>query len=134
MFPSLIFSIIQKNNMYIFISIIFIAELIIAYQLISLIMKLDRKICDINDCVCEFNPLAHTFMRYIRIQAAAFSEKITKVINFINRQKEKTMIKVLIAISINAVILVFRVKKIKVRKVVRLAAAVADIAADLSLL
>lgn len=118
--------------MYIFITIVFIAELIIAFQLISLIIKADKKVCDINDCVTEFNPLAKTCMEYARCLSNTFSSNIQKGINFFKKQREKIVIKTLITISIYGLLIAFRLKKIKIKKIGKLIGAIRDIAIDLA--
>lgn len=120
--------------MYTLIAIIFIAELIIAHKIISLIMKFDRKVCDINECVLEFNPLATTFMRYVRLQAIAISDKILKVIKFINEQKQKTFVKIIFIIGINIAFILFNIRRIKSKRISNLAIALLDLAFDLKVL
>lgn len=118
--------------MYIFITIIFIAELIIALQLILLILRVDKKICDINDCVKEFNPLAETCMEYIKCLRLSFGEKFKQTVEFVKKQREKIVIKTMITVGIYAVLILFKVKKIKFKKIGRLAGAIRDIALDLA--
>lgn len=116
------------------ISIIFIAELIIAYQLVSLIVKLDKKVCDINDCVLEFKTLAETFMRYARLLIANLTNRIKDVICVINKRKEETFIKILLFIAINGILITFKIKKVKPNKILKLALAIIDIANDMSII
>ncbi len=118
--------------MYIFITIIFIAELIIALQLIMLIMKIDKKVCDINDCVKEFNPLVETCMEYIKCLRLSFGEKIKKTVEYIKKQREKIIVKTMITVGIYAILIIFKVKKIKFKKIGKLAGAIRDIAIDLA--
>jgi hypothetical protein len=114
------------------IAIVFIAELIIAFQLISLIMKADRKVCDINACVKEFNPLAETCMQYIRCVTTTFTTNVKKCVEFIQKQKSKLIIKTIITVAIYAGLFLFKFKKIKIRKIGNLAVAIRDIMLDLT--
>lgn len=117
--------------MYMLIAIVFIAELIIALQLIALIMKADRKICDLNACVNVFNPLAETCMQYIRCVTTTFTANVNKGIKFIQKQKSKIITKTIITVAIYAGLFLFKFKKIKIKKVKNLAGAIRDLAVDL---
>lgn len=116
--------------MYTLIAIIFIAELIITYTVISLIMKADKKICDLNSCVKELIPLTDTFMRYACLQVAAVTNRINNLIELIKKQKQKAVNKLILFIAINSLLIFFRIKKIKTKKIMRLILAMVDIAAD----
>lgn len=113
------------------IAIVFIAELIIAFQLISLIMKADRKVCDLNACVQAFNPLAETCMQYVRCVTDVFTTNVKKGIDFIQKQKSKLIIKTIITVAIYAGLFLFKFKKIKVKRVKNLAGAIRDLVLDL---
>ncbi len=118
--------------MYIFIAIIFIAELIIALQLILLITKLDKRVCDINECVKTFNPLAKTCMEYIRCLTSQFCTKVSKSIEFVKKQREKIIMKTIITVSIYSLLFIFKFKKIKAKKINKLLGAIRDVAVDLA--
>ena len=118
--------------MYIFIAIIFIAELIIALQLILLITKLDRKVCDLNECVTAFNPLAKTCMEYVRCMTSQFCTKVAKSIEFVKKQREKIVIKTIISVSIYSLLFIFKFKKLKTKKINKLIGAIRDVAVDLA--
>ena len=118
--------------MYIFIAIIFIAELIIALQIILLILKADKKVCDFNDCIKEFNPLAQTCMQYVRCLSNVFSDNVSKVINFIKKQREKIIFKTITSVAIYSLLLFFRFKKIKMKRIHKLFGAIRDIALELA--
>ena len=133
MLISLTSSIIQKNYMYMLISIIFIAELIIAYQLISFIMKADRKICDLNCCLAEFKPLAQTFMQYLRLQISNVAKKAYAVINIIKKRKEQAFLKVIMFTAVNVIFFTFKIKRIKPKSFLKLVLAALDVATDISL-
>lgn len=117
-----------------FTAIIFIAEIIIAYQVLSVIIRLDKKVCEANCIVKEFNPLAETFMRYIRMQVASVYDKISKAVKFINEQRKKTLFKIALIIGINLLFIMLQIKKVRVNKAINLAVAVLDIIADIRVL
>ncbi len=119
--------------MYIFIAIIFVAELIIALQLIFFIRKADKKILDINDCVKEFNPLAKTFMQYVRCVSTDFSKKIKSGIDFVKKQNEKMIIKTVTSVAIYTVLIFFRMKKLKAKRIYNLIGAIRDVALELAI-
>lgn len=118
--------------MYIFIAIIFIAELIIAIQLILLITRLDKKVCDINECVTAFNPLVKTCMEYVRCLTSQFCTKVAKSIEFVKKQREKLIVKTIISISIYSLLFIFKFKKVKAKRINKLLGAIRDVAVDLA--
>lgn len=118
--------------MFMLIVIVFIAELIIAFQLIALIRKADKKVCNINACVKEFNPLAQTCMQYARCLSASFSEKIKKGIEIVQKQRLILIFKTIIVIAIYAGLILFRIKRIKFNRLSNLIGAISDIAFDLA--
>ena len=120
--------------MYTLISIVFIAELIIAYQIISIIVKLDKKVCNINCYIKEFNPLAETFLKYVRLQVSSVTNKISNTINYIRERKNKAIVKILIIVGINVGFILFKINRVKTHKIVNLAVAMFDLAADFSVL
>ena len=119
--------------MYIFIAIIFIAELIIALQLIVLIMKADKKVCDINECVSTFNPLAKTCMQYVRCITTQFNSGVAKGVAFIKKYKQRLIMKTVITVSIYAVLFLFKFRKIKMKKIRKLVGAIRDVALELAI-
>ena len=118
--------------MFMLIAIVFIAELIIAFQLITLIKKADRKVCDINACVKEFNPLAQTYMQYVRCLTTSATSSVQKILKFIEKQKSQFLIKTVVTFSLYAGLVIFKLKKIKIRKIGNLIGAISDIALDLA--
>lgn len=118
--------------MYMFIAIVFIAELIIFFQLISLIMKIDKKVCDINSCVKEFNPLAKTYMQYLRCLTSTFLSKLNTGIEFVKKQREKFIFKSITTVALYCMLLLFRLKKVRLRRIGNLVGAIRDILLDLT--
>ncbi len=118
--------------MYIFISTIFIAELIIALSIINFIIKADKKICDINDCVTEFNPLAKTCMQYVRCVSDSFCASIKTGIDFVKKYQKKVIGKTILTALIYSMLVLFKIKQIRVKKIYKLIGAIGDIALDLA--
>lgn len=117
--------------MYIFIAIIFIAELIIALSLINLMVKADKQVQDLNECVKAFNPLAKTCMQYVRCLSSEFCGKIKSGINFITKQQKKVIVKTISVIAIYSMLLFFKIKKIKAKRIYSLVDAIQDILFEL---
>lgn len=115
-----------------FIAIVFIAELIIALNLIMLIVKADKKVREINDCVTVFNPLAETFMQYVRCLVKSFNSSFTDVIEFFKKKKEQVIFKTVVMIAIYALLIVFKLKTHKASKIYRLISAIRDLALEIA--
>lgn len=118
--------------MYMFIAIVFIAELIIALNLIMLIVKADKKVREINDCVTVFNPLAETFMQYVRCLVKSFNSSFTDVIEFFKKKKEQVIFKTVVMIAIYALLIVFKLKTHKASKIYRLISVIRDLALEIA--
>jgi hypothetical protein len=117
--------------MYIFTIIVFIAELIIALQIINLIVKADREVCRINACVEVFNPLAQTCMQYARCLVSEFNKSFEKIFNFVRKKQQQVISNTVIMVSIYVVLILFKVKTKKVSKIYKLIGAIRDIAVEL---
>ena len=117
--------------MYILIAVIFIAELIIALQLILLIVNADKKVCYYNECLMAFNPLAKTCLQYIRCLSASFNNKVLKTIEFIKKQHEKIVFKTISTFAIYIMLVLFKIKKIKAKKISSLLGAIRDLALEI---
>lgn len=115
-----------------FIAIVFIAELIIALNLIILIVKADKKVREINDCVTVFNPLAETFMQYVRCLVKSFNSSFTDVIEFFKKKKEQVIFKTVVMIAIYALLIVFKLKTHKASKIYRLISVIRDLALEIA--
>lgn len=117
--------------MYILIAIVFIAELIIALTLILLIVKADRYVCALNDCVQAFNPLAQTWLQYARCLVSSFNKSFNKVYKFFKKKQEQVLFRIVLILSIYAILIVFRIKTKKVSKIYGLIGAIRDAATEL---
>ena len=72
-----------------FFIIVFIAEIIITSSLISLILKLDKKVCEINKCFPVINPLVENTFTLVRININSIALALNKVQIKIAQQKDK---------------------------------------------
>ncbi len=118
--------------MYILISIVFIAELIIALSLINLIVKTDRKVCHLNCCVKAFKPLAQTYLQYARTLVSNFSSNFEKTFSFIRKKKEQIIFKTVVMVSIYLLLILFKIKFTKASKIYRLISVMRDLAIELT--
>ena len=119
--------------MYILISVIFIAELIIALQLIFLIRKADKKVCDLNDCVKTFNPLVKTSLEYARCLSSTLNRNIINGIEFIKNQRQKMIVKIISTIAIYSMLIFFKIRKVKAKKIYKLVGAIRDVAIEMAI-
>lgn len=119
--------------MYILILIVFIAELIIAFTLINLIVKADKKVCELNSYVEAFNPLAETFLQYVRCLVSNFHKSFEKIFTVIKKKQEHILSKTLIIITIYGILILFKIKPKKASKIYRLAGAIQDIMLELAI-
>lgn len=118
--------------MYILISIVFIAELIIALSLINLIIKTDRKVCHLNCCVKAFKPLAQTYLQYIRCLVSSFSGNFKKILVFVQKKKDLVIYKTILMVSIYLILIIFKIKFNKATKIYRLISVMRDLAVELT--
>lgn len=118
--------------MYIFITIVFIAELIIAFNLIVWILKADKKVRHANECVCAFNPLAEIFLQYMRCKVSTANESFNKIFVFIRKKQEQVLYKIILMSAIYLILFMFKVKAKKASKIYRLIGAIRDLALELT--
>lgn len=119
--------------MYILILIVFIAELIIAFSLINLIVKADKKVCELNNYVEAFNPLAETFLQYFRCLVSNFHNSFEKVFRVIRKKQEHFLSKTLIIVAIYSILFLFKIKPKKASRIYKLAGAIQDIVLELAI-
>lgn len=118
--------------MYILILIVFIAELIIAFTLINLIVKADKKVCELNNYVEAFNPLVETFLQYARCLVSNFHKSFEKIFVLVRKKQEQIIFKTLIIFAVYGVLLLFRIKPERASKIYRIAGAIQDIVLELA--
>lgn len=119
--------------MYILVSIVFIAELIIALNIIALIIKADRKVREANLYVDVLNPLIEACMQYARCVVRQFSKSFGVVLSFIKRKKEQIFFKFVMMVSIYSILILFKLKTKKVSKIYKLISAMRDVAFELTI-
>ena len=108
--------------MYIFIAIIFIAELIIAHFIISNLIKWDEKVRYYNACVKTFNPLLQTCLQYGRCLVSSFKNSF---------EAEQFISKIIFAVAIYSLLIIFKIKTNKAKKIYKLAGAIKDLVLEL---
>ncbi len=118
--------------MYILISIVFIAELIIALNLILWILKADKKVRYYNSCVDAFNPLAQTALQYARCKVSEFNKSFGCVFEFVKKKKEQIIFKTVFMIAIYAILIVFKIKMNKASKIYKLISVMRDLTLELA--
>lgn len=118
--------------MYLFIAIIFIAELIIACTVINFIVKLDKKVQYYNCCVECFNPLAQTCLEYSRCIVSAFKKSFEGFYTYIKKKHEQIIYKTITVAGIYLILILFKVKRVKAAKIYKLAGAIKDIVLELA--
>ncbi len=118
--------------MYILIAIVFIAELIIALNLILWIVKADKKVRYYSACVDAFNPLVETAMQYVRCLVAKFNNSFCGVLQFFKKKKEQMIFKTLVMISLYIMLIVFKLRTNKVSKIYKLISLIRELALELT--
>lgn len=116
--------------MYLFIAIIFIAELIIACTVINFIVKADRKVRRYNACVETFNPLPQTCLQYSRCLISTFNRSFENFFVFIKKKQEQIVFKTIVIIAIYSMLFLFKIKADKASKFYKLAGVIRDIVTD----
>ena len=116
--------------MYLFIAIIFIAELIIACTVINFIVKADRKVRRYNACVETFNPRAQTCLQYSRCLVSTFNRSFENFFVFIKKKQEQIVFKTIVIIAIYSMLFLFKIKADKASKFYKLAGVIRDIVTD----
>lgn len=82
---------VKKIKMYLFIAIIFIAELIVALTLINGIIKADRAVCALNKRVLQAKPEIKNFLQQANECASCLKESVNSVITFVKRKHRQVM-------------------------------------------
>lgn len=118
--------------MYIFIAIVFIAELIIALNLVLWIVKADKKVLWINSCVTVFNPLAKTALQYAGYKVSEINKSFKNIFEFIKKKREQVVFKTVLMISIYLMLIIFKIKTKKASKIYKLISVMRDLALELA--
>lgn len=118
--------------MYIFIAIIFIAELIIALQIILWIIKADSQVLHINACVMAFKPLVQTFLQYMRCKISSLNKCVGDVLAFIRKKQQQFVSKTVIMVAVYSILFLFKFKAKKASKIYRMISVIRDLAMELA--
>ena len=119
--------------MYIFITIIFIAELIIAHFVISRLVEWDRKVRYYNACIEAFNPLMQTCLQYGRCLVSSFKNSFESLIIYVKKKHEQFINKIIFAIALYALLVLFKIRTEKAKKIYKLAGLIKDVVLELSI-
>lgn len=112
--------------MYLFISIILIAELIIATALVCQIRKLDRRIVEINGRVSEFRPQLESGLAVAKESVAKVVLVVKGACEYLKMQREKWVISIVENILIFLLIYLLKGKRKKYVSAVQLVFALKD--------
>ena len=96
--------------MYLFIAIIFIAELIIAGPLIIGILKADRMICSLNSKVSALKPDIKCALAQTRECVSCLQTSVNSLICFVKRKHQEVMRRVTKTILIYLILLIMKNK------------------------
>lgn len=112
--------------MYLFIAIIFIAELIIAGAIILLVLNFDKKVILLNETVEFINPKAEEFLALLGVAIGNFRDKVKEVAQKVNIQRETYWIKILQSVLAFLLIFMLKKRKKKYASAIRLGLALKD--------
>lgn len=96
--------------MYLFIATIFIAELIIAGSLIIFLIKLDRKVREMNNRVIIFKPVLKGYLKALKKAVYNFQNTFESFFKFLKKKRQQFITKVIIAIVMYASLIFLRGK------------------------
>lgn len=77
--------------MYLFIAIIFIAELIIAVSLINGIIRADRSVCALNNKIIQSKPEIQKILKQARECVSCLQESVNSVITFVKQKRQQVI-------------------------------------------
>lgn len=96
--------------MYLFIATIFIAELIIAGSLIIFLIKLDRKVREMNNRVIIFKPILKGHLKVFKKAVYNLQNTFESFFTFIKKKRQQFITKIIIAVVMYASLIFFRGK------------------------
>lgn len=96
--------------MYVFIAIIFIAELIVAGFVLYWIIRADKAVKNLDNQVAQYSPCVVASLKNVRIGVGLVQDSIEKVLVFINRKRHEFRQRIINLVLIYAILLVLRVK------------------------
>lgn len=110
-----------------FFIIVFIAEIIIVSSLISWILKLDKKVCELNECFPLIKPLVENSIGLVRININSFALTVNKIQIKMSEQKNKYKILIIKNLVTFVLFLLLSTNAKKVISATELAFSVADL-------
>ena len=116
----------KVRNMYTFIAIILIAELIIATNLICLIMKADKKVVEFSDKVSVMRPELEKGLGYLKKSVAKFVLGVQNLCEFARKQREKYLISIVQNILIYLLLIILKGKSKRYFSAVQLVMSLRD--------
>lgn len=84
--------------MYLFIAIIFIAELIIALTVITFIVKADKWVCEFNERVLSAKPLIEKTLGVLKSIVSNLQGAVKNTFEIVKRKKEQFILKMIVAL------------------------------------
>lgn len=112
--------------MYVFISIILIAEFIIAFAIILGILKLDKKVNELSDKIVETRPMFEETLKNVRSGAENLVKKVKEFCKFIKIQRERYIISLIKNIAVFFLLILSKGKSKKFLSAVELAISFGD--------
>lgn len=111
--------------MFLYIAIVFIAELIVAGTLIFYIIKFDRKVQELNNAVIEQIPVVKSLMKDVSVYVNKAAKGVAHGIGFIKKKRCEFPIKALQHIITFAIFVLGRGKYKKAAAILELISAIA---------
>ncbi len=105
--------------MYLFIAIIFIAELIIALHIIFYVIKADRYVCALNEKVKECRPQIEECLFCVKDSVSCAKSCVEAAINFIKCKRQEFMERIIKTLLIYLLLLLLEKKFKKLSPVVK---------------
>lgn len=109
-----------------FISLVLIAEIIITYQIVSFIMKIDKQVCELNERVTLLTPVIEEKFTAIRIALNKILLKLNKFEQKLRSKKEEYKFIILKNVVTIALFLVLNTNFKKILSAIDLAFAFKD--------
>ena len=116
----------KVRNMYLFIAIILIAELIIAINIICLVRKLDKKVIVLNEQICSMRPDICKFLALFKDGVAKFVVGVHSMVEFGKKQRNKYLMKIAQNILVYLLIFLIRNKSKRYASAMQLAMTLRD--------
>ena len=116
----------KVRNMYLFIAIILIAELIIATNIICLIRKIDKKVLALDEHLYVVRPKICEGLTAFKDGVAKFVLGVHNLVDFAKRQRQKYLITTVQNILIYLLLFMLRGKKKKYASALRMAMTLRD--------